>query len=80
MMSVDGVAPHYRLVAQRNGTLDELRWSASRCRAPIPTRCGVRIARHCASTSGLRVEVAVLDPGSIPRSEGKAVRVIDRRA
>ena len=30
--------------------------------------------------TGLRIAVSVLDPGSVPRSEGKAVRVLDRRS
>jgi phenylacetate-coenzyme A ligase PaaK-like adenylate-forming protein len=30
-------------------------------------------------STGVRIVVAVLDPGSVPRSEGKAVRVVDRR-
>jgi len=29
--------------------------------------------------TGLRIAVAVLDPGTLPRSEGKVVRVVDRR-
>jgi phenylacetate-CoA ligase len=28
---------------------------------------------------GIRVKVEVLEPGAVPRSEGKAVRVVDRR-
>jgi phenylacetate-CoA ligase len=28
---------------------------------------------------GVRVAVNVVEPGSVPRSEGKAVRVVDRR-
>jgi phenylacetate-CoA ligase len=28
---------------------------------------------------GVRVSVSVVEPGSVPRSEGKAVRVVDRR-
>jgi phenylacetate-CoA ligase len=29
--------------------------------------------------TGVRIAVAVVDPGAVPRSEGKAVRVVDRR-
>jgi phenylacetate-CoA ligase len=28
---------------------------------------------------GIRVRVEVMEPGTVPRSEGKAVRVVDRR-
>ena len=30
--------------------------------------------------TGIRIAVAVVEPGAVPRSEGKAVRVVDRRA
>jgi phenylacetate-CoA ligase len=80
MLSVDGVAPHYRLVAQRSGTLDELRLECEPAPGVEPDVLGMRIARHLREHMGLRVQVAVLAPGSIPRSEGKAVRVIDRRS
>jgi phenylacetate-CoA ligase len=80
MMGVDGVAPHYRLVAERNGTLDELLLECEPTTGVDPDALGVRLARHLREHMGLRVEVAVLAPGSIPRSEGKAVRVVDRRA
>jgi phenylacetate-coenzyme A ligase PaaK-like adenylate-forming protein len=29
--------------------------------------------------TGIRIGVEVLAPGGVPRSEGKAVRVVDRR-
>jgi phenylacetate-CoA ligase len=29
--------------------------------------------------TGIRITVELLEPGAIPRSEGKAVRVVDRR-
>jgi phenylacetate-CoA ligase len=29
--------------------------------------------------TGIRIDVSVLEPGAVPRSEGKAVRVVDRR-
>jgi phenylacetate-CoA ligase len=38
-----------------------------------------RIEHVLKESTGVRIVVAVLDPGAVPRSEGKAVRVIDRR-
>ena len=29
--------------------------------------------------TGIRIPVTVVEPGGVPRSEGKAVRVVDRR-
>ena len=39
----------------------------------------LKIQNHIESTTGLSVKVKLVEPKSIQRSEGKAVRVIDRR-
>jgi phenylacetate-CoA ligase len=38
-----------------------------------------RVEKLLKESTGVRIVVAVLDPGAVPRSEGKAVRVVDRR-
>jgi phenylacetate-CoA ligase len=80
LMGVDGVAPHYRLVVERHGPLDELTLECEPAspevdRATLAERVQHVLREHI----GLRIEVGVLEPGSVPRSEGKAVRVVDRR-
>jgi phenylacetate-CoA ligase len=79
LLSVEGAAPHYRLIVERAGALDELTLECEPLAGVDADALGVRIARHLREHMGLRVEVAVLEPGSVPRSEGKAVRVLDRR-
>jgi phenylacetate-CoA ligase len=83
LLGVDGVAPHYRLVVDRRGALDEL---TLECEA-AGTRekrdrdaLRARLEPLLRERTGLRIAVSVLDPGSVPRSEGKAVRVLDRRS
>jgi phenylacetate-CoA ligase len=80
LLSVSGVAPHYRLIVSRAGPLDEL---ALECEPASPDvdreLLGDRVQHVLREHTGLRIEVVVLDPGSVPRSEGKAVRVVDRR-
>jgi phenylacetate-CoA ligase len=44
-------------------------------RALLQTRLAHQLREH----TGLRIGVSVLDPGAIPRSVGKAVRLLDRR-
>ena len=77
-----GLAPHYQLVVERRGSLDHLR-------VEVETQPGVDAARwdalardavhHIKSLIGVTAEVAVLAPGALPRSQGKAVRVRDLR-
>src|SRR3954447_676907 len=75
LLGVEGVSPHYQLVVTRPRALDEITVVcegegadlAARVRDAVRERIGVSVA----------VEVGVV--GSVPRSEGKAVRVIDNR-
>jgi phenylacetate-CoA ligase len=80
LLSVDGVAPHYRLTVERPGPLDELTLEFEPLRSgdhgPLPDQIERLLREH----TGLRIAVAVREPGSLPRSEGKAVRVVDRRS
>jgi phenylacetate-CoA ligase len=80
LLAVEGVAPHYRLVLERPGPLDEVTLECEPAgeldRQALATRIADRLRQH----TGLRIAVEVRDPGTIPRSEGKAVRVIDKRA
>jgi phenylacetate-CoA ligase len=80
LLSVRGAAPHYRLIVERPGPLDELTLECEP--APGADREALRgeVQRLLRDHTGLRIAVAVVDPGSLPRSDGKAVRVVDLRA
>jgi phenylacetate-CoA ligase len=39
----------------------------------------MQVERMLKEGTGVRIVVSVLEPGAVPRSEGKAVRVVDRR-
>jgi phenylacetate-CoA ligase len=81
LLSVDGVAPHYRVILERPRTLDEVIVECEPADGAVdPTQLRAVLERLLRENAGLRIKVSVLDPGSVPRSEGKAVRVVDRRA
>jgi phenylacetate-CoA ligase len=42
-------------------------------------RVQVKIATALRETLGIRTDVKLVEPGSLPRFEGKAKRVVDRR-
>jgi phenylacetate-CoA ligase len=80
LLHVEGAAPHYRLLVERPGALDELTVECE------PAADGVdadelrgRIARALRERTGITIAVELRAPGEVPRSEGKAVRVVDRR-
>ncbi len=75
-----GAAPHYRLIVERSGPLDELTVECEPAgAAQDPDLLRGRLEQLLRDHTGLRITVALLRPGSIPRSEGKAIRVVDRR-
>jgi len=80
LTNVAGVAPHWRLILERPGLMDEL---SLECEPSTldGDRDGLRqtLEKDLKEGLGVRVSVSVVDPGSVPRSEGKAVRVVDRR-
>jgi phenylacetate-CoA ligase len=80
LLGVEGVAPHWQLVVERPRTMDEL---TVRCE-PAAGACDraaleARVREALREGTGITVAVELLAPGEVPRSEGKAVRVIDRR-
>jgi phenylacetate-CoA ligase len=79
LLGVEGVAPHYQLVLERPGPLDELTLQCEPTSGGDPVRLRDRIERRLREHTGLRITVSMLEPGAVPRSEGKAVRVVDRR-
>jgi phenylacetate-CoA ligase len=73
LLSVSELEPHYQLVVERPGRLDELTVQVE----GTVDAAAVRQELHHAL--GLTARVEVVPSGSIPRSEGKALRVVDRR-
>ncbi len=77
LLRVDGIAPHYQLVVERPANLDEI---TVHCEPTgSPEGLADRVAQAIRNAIGVGVAVEVLEPGAVPRSEGKAVRVIDKR-
>jgi phenylacetate-CoA ligase len=91
LLSVEDLEPHYQLIVDRGATLARIEVHVEPT-APALARCGGAVAdghpelealrQHVAnrvrSTIGLSVEVRLVEPRTIPRSEGKAVRVVER--
>ena len=82
LVGLDGLAPHYQLVVERRGSLDELTIEVETARpmGEDETRNLQRmVAHHVKSLIGVSASIATKKPGEVPRSQGKAVRVRDLR-
>ena len=84
------LAPHYQILLSRDGALDRLTvhvevaavaWDSlgTSIDAEGVRRVADRLRAELAATLALTADVQLGPPGTVPRSEGKAVRVVDRR-
>ena len=77
-----GIAPHYQLLLERHGALDQVRLEVEALPAVAQadySQLAADAAHHIKSLIGISTEVRVLAPGTVERSQGKAVRVRDLR-
>jgi phenylacetate-CoA ligase len=91
LLAVDDLAPHYQLLVDRRGTLAELeievepaealvrRWGGYRDDHPERRALQQAVAERLRAALTLSVEVRIVPPKTVPRSEGKAVRVVERK-
>ena len=84
LVGLPNVAPHYQLVVERRGTLDNLTVEIEVVPNVVPTaelraEVGESVQHHIKSVIGVTADVVVKETGEIPRSMGKAVRVRDLR-
>jgi phenylacetate-CoA ligase len=90
LLAVEGLQPHYLLVVDRTSTLARLEVQVepapallARCggfQADHPTLATLRrqVAERLYKVTGLTMDLTLVAPHTIPRSEGKAVRVIEK--
>ena len=80
LLSLGDVAPHYQLVVNRPEAMDELTVVCEPLASVDADGLRLRVEYALREATGLAMLVKVLEPGGVPRSEGKAVRVVDNRA
>jgi phenylacetate-CoA ligase len=85
IMEFDGIEPHYQLVVERQGRLDTLSvmvevnerlFSDEVKNLQAMERT---LEKNIKELLGVSAKVKLVEPKSIQRTEGKAVRVIDKR-
>lgn len=85
LLKIPGMEPNYLIIASRPEHLDELEVQVEASPALFSDEVKHveevkrSIEKQIHDEIGLRVNVTLVEPRSLPRSEGKAVRVIDKR-
>ncbi|SCA55497.1 phenylacetyl-CoA ligase [Candidatus Terasakiella magnetica] len=75
------LSPHYHLILSRKGHMDSLAVQVERREDGQSNDEDIKkkLSHHIKSYIGISTSIDVLEPGAIPRSQGKAVRVTDNR-
>jgi phenylacetate-CoA ligase len=85
LLKIDGLEPHYQIIVTRPQHLDELEVQVEASPGlfsdEVRELVGIKkkIENQIHNEIGIRVSVTLVEPKTLPRSEGKAVRVIDKR-
>lgn len=85
ILEVQGVEPHYQIILTRPHHLDEIEVQVEMSKETFSDEVKSienlkkKLERRIEETVGIRVKVTLVEPKSLPRSEGKAKRVIDKR-
>lgn len=82
LLSINALAPHYLIEVSREGRMDSVIIkveSSSSMTDNEKSATAQQLKHQVKSCIGISAAVVVGEPGSIPRSEGKAQRVVDKR-
>lgn len=85
LLEIKGIEPHYQIIVTRPHHLDELEVQVEASKEIFSDEIKhveamkKKIESHIEKSIGLRAKVTLVEPKTLPRSEGKAKRVIDKR-
>lgn len=85
LLEMDGIEPHYQIIVSRPHLLDvmevQVEASPELFSDEIKELVGIKkkIEDNIRNEIGIQIDVTLVEPKTLPRSEGKAVRVIDKR-
>jgi phenylacetate-CoA ligase len=85
LIKLEGVEPHYQLVVERKGNLDYLEVQVEMNEKLFSDeiknleKIESNIEKELFSALNIHTKVKLIEPKGIPRSEGKAKRIIDKR-
>jgi len=83
LLAVREFAPHFQIELARDGRMDNMSVVVEALEGhsdnATRTHAAADLKHRIKSSVGISVAVRVADPGGVPRSQGKAVRIVDTR-
>ncbi len=85
LMEIEGTEPHYQIIVDRKGAMDDLEVMVEvnekmfSDEVKVLNTLSKKISDRIKGMLGVSAKITLVEPKTIPRSEGKAKRVIDKR-
>jgi phenylacetate-CoA ligase len=83
LMATEGLGPHFQIELTHEGRMDAMTVHVEAAEGPMGsdalTAAGEALKRRIKERVGVTVEIAAHGSGGVPRSQGKAVRIVDNR-
>ena len=84
LLKIDSLSPHFQIKLTKDGRMDKMivyteHYDSEDVEQSYMENLSAKLKKRVKDIMGLSIEVDVGKKGSVPRSEGKAVRVIDER-
>ena len=84
LLKIDSLSPHFQIKLLKDGRMDKMivyteHYKSEDVEQSYVENLSANLKKRVKDIMGLSIEVNVGKKGSVPRSEGKAVRVIDER-
>ena len=84
LLKIDSLSPHFQIKLIKDGRMDKMivyteHYKSEDVEQSYVENLSANLKKRVKDVMGLSIEVNVGKKGSVPRSEGKAVRVIDER-
>ena len=84
LLKIDSLSPHFQIKLIKDGRMDKMivyteHYKSEDIEKSFKEDLAVNLKKRVKDIMGLNIDVNVGKKGSVPRSEGKAVRVIDER-
>ncbi len=85
LMEIEGTEPHYQIIVDKKGSMDDIEVMVEvneklfSDEIKVLNNLSKSITDKFRSSLGISAKITLVEPQSIPRSEGKAVRVVDKR-
>jgi phenylacetate-CoA ligase len=79
---IPALAPHYEIVVTKDGNLDKVQVKVeltTEAQNAPHAEVSKELQHHIKSVVGISTRVDIVPTGDLPRSEGKAKRVFDKR-